>query len=148
MATVDMSLGEKVNILFEVIVKPNGKPYSNREVAREIGLSDGALSIIRNKKTNAIFNTLQEIARFFDVPLDYFNCETRDECYAFLAELTYRRSLNEAPPSEHHVSPVVKQIVVKAMTMSDNGQRELLRITEWLQTADQSMQERETAQAG
>lgn len=69
-----MLIADKINDLFETIRKPDGRPYSNQEVADSAdGLSRSYLSRLRKGVAeNPSFEIVSAIARHFNVSMDYF----------------------------------------------------------------------------
>lgn len=90
----DTSLAARLNWLFEKIRRPDGEPYSLREVADRIneeankargegriddaeGISYSYIGQLRNdEKRNPKLSHLRGLARFFGVPVAYFTDET------------------------------------------------------------------------
>jgi transcriptional regulator with XRE-family HTH domain len=73
------SLANKINHLFETVRRPDGKPYSNEEVAEAInGRGDATISgtylwyLRRGDRDNPTKKHLEVIARFFRVSPAYF----------------------------------------------------------------------------
>jgi transcriptional regulator with XRE-family HTH domain len=73
------SLANKINHLFETVRRPDGKPYSNEEVAEAInGRGDVTISgtylwyLRRGDRDNPTKKHLEVLARFFDVSPAYF----------------------------------------------------------------------------
>lgn len=133
-----ISPGDQINILFEMVLDANGKPYTITDVSLAAGISVGVLSLLRNNRNcNPTFATLSGISKFFGVSLDYFNCQTQDECRLYI-----ENPANRTPPNyENMPSPIARQIFSKALGMSDYGRRELLRMAEVVETADRAMQD-------
>jgi transcriptional regulator with XRE-family HTH domain len=75
-----VNFAERLNRLFELVLAPDGKPYTNEAVvnalaAREDGLtiSKGYLSELRNgKKLNPTLRHIEALADFFGVDPAYF----------------------------------------------------------------------------
>jgi transcriptional regulator with XRE-family HTH domain len=73
-------LAQRLQYLFEHKLKPNGKRYSYRNVLTEIeaaggpSMSIGYLSqLVTGVRTNPMMDAVQALARFFEVPLNYFD---------------------------------------------------------------------------
>jgi len=65
-----------LNHLFATRLHPAGRPYTLTEVAKATGMSVPYLSILRKGTISAVsFQQVVALARFFHVPLDYFNQE-------------------------------------------------------------------------
>jgi transcriptional regulator with XRE-family HTH domain len=65
-----------LNHLFATRLTPAGRPYTLTEVSKATGLSVPYLSILRKGTIDAVpFQRVAALARFFQVPLDYFSQE-------------------------------------------------------------------------
>ena len=65
-----------LNHLFATRLTPEGRPYTLTEVSKGTGLSVPYLSILRKGTIGAVpFQRVAALARFFQVPLDYFSQE-------------------------------------------------------------------------
>lgn len=135
-----------VNLLFKVFVKPDGKPYSSAEVAQETGkLNSGSLANLRSKGSkNVTLGTLQALITFFDVPLDYFTCETVEDAALFLARLRAGESLGS--PIVRGTDKFVAQIVIKSMNLSEEARQDVLRFIEWIEDGDRARSKDRKAQ--
>lgn len=68
--TVDIA--DRVNTLFDVHRRPNGREYSNAEVARFVGVTGAHIGQIRSgRTTNPRLSDILGIARFFGVDITY-----------------------------------------------------------------------------
>ncbi|NJL95951.1 MAG: helix-turn-helix transcriptional regulator [Anaerolineae bacterium] len=142
----EVTATEKVNLLFDVFVKPNGKRYTNKEVAMNSAVTEATLSSIRTRRyNNPTLSTLQGICDFFDIPLDYFGCKTMDECQMYLARV--RSGLPHYEPNDFESNPLLKEIMIKAMGMSDEARRDALKMLEWIEDGDKVRQVRQKAAA-
>jgi len=66
-----------LNHLFATRLTPEGRPYTLTEVSKGTGLSVPYLSILRKGTIGAVpFQRVAALARFFQVPLDYFSQES------------------------------------------------------------------------
>jgi hypothetical protein len=79
-------IAERLQYLFENKRKPNGKKYSYREAIRAIeaeggaSISVGYLSqLVTGVRTNPMMDAIQGLAKFFEVPLSYFDAHTATE---------------------------------------------------------------------
>jgi transcriptional regulator with XRE-family HTH domain len=125
-----LSISEQLNILFEVIQHPDGRPFTLQEVSEQIDVSLATLSQLRTGRIkNPQFSTLRELCRFFDVPLRYFETTTREECYAILA------GDKEAPPV------ALNEIAFRASSLSPQAQQDILNVIKWVQAAEQMRRE-------
>ncbi len=121
-----LPLTEQLDILFEVRLHPDGRPYTLHEVSQATGISHGTVSHMRTGRVdNPQFSTLRALCRFFDIPLRYFETKTRDACYDMLA------SLPEAP------TPHMNEISFRAMQLSPDAQAEILRLIRWAHAAEE-----------
>jgi transcriptional regulator with XRE-family HTH domain len=97
----DPPLAHKINYLFETVRRPDGKPYSNEEVAEAINRrGDATISgtylwyLRRGDRDNPTKKHLEVIARFFDVSPAYFFDDSRSRAIA--RELAVLRRLADA----------------------------------------------------
>ena len=96
----ECTLAHKINYLFETVRRPDGKPYSNEEVAESInGRGDTTISgtylwyLRRGDRDNPTKKHLEVLARFFDVSPAFFFDDERSRRIA-------GESLPAAPPTE------------------------------------------------
>ena len=75
----ECTLAHKINYLFETVRRPDGKPYSNEEVAESInGRGETTISgtylwyLRRGDRDNPTKKHLEVLARFFDVSPAFF----------------------------------------------------------------------------
>ena len=138
-----------VNLLFEVLVRPNGKPYSVAEVARETGIVEGSLRSlkVRDYKTVTLA-TLQALATFFDIPIEYFTCETLEDARSYLARVKAGIPIHD--PDEYIADELIPEIMTKAMSLSIDARQDLLRMMQWLEYGDKHRpkSERVAAESG
>ncbi|HEU5111358.1 MAG TPA: XRE family transcriptional regulator [Micromonosporaceae bacterium] len=94
------TLAHKINYLFETVRRPDGKPYSNEEVAESInGRGETTISgtylwyLRRGDRDNPTKQHLEVLARFFDVSPAFFFDDERSRRVA-------RQTLPAAPPTE------------------------------------------------
>jgi transcriptional regulator with XRE-family HTH domain len=73
-------IAERLQYLFENKRKPDGKKYSYREAIRAIEASGGASisvgylsQLVNGVRTNPMMDAIQGLAKFFGVPLSYFD---------------------------------------------------------------------------
>ena len=120
-----LPLADQINILFEAITRPDGRPYAMQEVAENIDVSLGTISQLRSGKIkNPQLNTLRELCRFFDVPLRYFETTTPEECFALIADKGEQKA------------PQLNEIAFRALKLSPQSQRDVLNIIKWAQAAE------------
>lgn len=79
-------LAQRLRYLFENKRKPDGKRYSYREVLKAIderggpSMSVGYLSqLVTGVRTNPMMDAVQALAKFFEVPLSYFDAHEDTE---------------------------------------------------------------------
>ena len=122
-----LPLAEQLRILFESIRKPNGAAYTLQEVSRATGISLPTFSQLRNgKSTNPQLNTLRALCRYFNIPLQYFDTRSAEECYAILAE---GRNGNDIEG--------INYIAHMAASLSPDAQQDLLTIIQWARAAEE-----------
>lgn len=120
-----LPLADQINILFEVITNPDGRPFTIQEVADQIDVSLATISQLRNGKiNNPQLNTIRELCRFFDIPLRYFETTTPEECYAVIAE------------NDVQNLPQLNEIAFRALKLSPQSQRDVLNMVKWAQAAE------------
>ena len=95
------------------------------QIAKAAGISSQALAnIIQGKSENPRLKTLQALCQYYGISLDYFACESKAECEAFL----YKHQMETA-------SELVFEIEHEAAELSPKGQRNVLNIMEWMRRA-------------
>jgi transcriptional regulator with XRE-family HTH domain len=79
-------IAQRLRYLFDNKRKPDGKKYSYREVLRAIdaqggpSMSVGYLSqLVTGVRTNPMMDAIQALAKFFEVPLSYFDAHENTE---------------------------------------------------------------------
>lgn len=79
-------IAERLQYLFENKRKPNGRKYSYREAIRAIEAAGGASisvgylsQLVTGVRTNPMMDAIQGLAKFFDVPLSYFDAHEATE---------------------------------------------------------------------
>ena len=121
-----LSLAEQIQILFEEVLHPAKRPYTLQEVSDQIAISLPTLSQLRSGRIkNPQLSTLREICHFFNIPLRYFETQSREECYAILAE-----------GSEGN-SATLNEISFRATHLSVEAQQDILKVIQWVQAAEQ-----------
>lgn len=122
-----LPLAKQLNILFDTVLHPDGRPYTLQEVSKATGVSVGAISHMRTGRiTNPQLSTIREIAHFFEVPLRYFETQTVEDCYALLM-----------PATEPEERRPLHEISFRAMSLSPKAQRDILTIIKWVLAAEQ-----------
>ena len=121
-----LPLKDLINFLFENILHPEGRPYITQEVADEVRISHATINHLRTgRNKNPSVPTLQEIARFFDVPLNFFECSSYDECFAMLSG-----------QSPEDLPGAVAEIAFRASNLSPKSQMDILKIILWVEAAE------------
>ena len=97
---MDNTIGQKLDLLFRTVTKPDGTEYNHREVAEGIGnkASSAYLWRIRNDKPGAQkpgFEIIEALAEFLGVPTNYFS-SSRPMTEAFEQDLELAAALREA----------------------------------------------------
>ena len=135
-----------VNLLFDVFVKPDGKSYSSADVAHETGINAGSLANLRSRDSrNVTLGMLQGLVAFFDVPLDYFACDSVEDATFYLVRLQAGEPLYE--PNPEKADELVAQIMAKTMSLSVDARRDILRMMEWFEYGDKHRPKSERAAA-
>lgn len=123
------SVADLVNLLFEVIRRPDGKRYTEQQVSEKTGIYDKTINAIRTGKTsNPGIITIRKLSNFFEVPLNYFNATSLAECYGILEQ---KRDNDNIPSSPFN------EIALRSMHLSERTQRDVLLILEWVQATEQ-----------
>ncbi|MFC0863796.1 helix-turn-helix domain-containing protein [Sphaerimonospora cavernae] len=114
---VRSSLAEKIDRLFEVVLRPDREQYRNEEVAGACREATGEtfsatyLWQLRNgRRTNPTKRHLEALAQFFQVPPAYFFDDEQSERIA--EELELLGALRDN---------AVRQIALRAVTLSPEG---------------------------
>jgi len=124
-----------VNLLFEVFVKPDGKPYTSVDVAQAVKINPGSLANLRSKHhKNVTLGMLQALATFFDVSLDYFASQTVEDATLYLAKMKAGEPVHIATGEK--ADELVAQIMAKTMTLSVDARHDLLNMMRWLEYGD------------
>jgi len=125
-----LPLKELINFLFDNILHPDGRPYTTQEVTDHVRISHATINQMRTGRSkNPTLPTLQEVCRFFDVPLSFFECSSLDECYTVL---------NEKPESK---TESVAEITFRASQLSEDSQKDILRVIAWVEAAERERRE-------
>lgn len=71
------SLARRVELLFECVTHPDGRPYTYDEIRRIADVDPSTISRLRTGRIlDPTFSNVARIARAFDVSLDYFVLDT------------------------------------------------------------------------
>lgn len=121
-----LPLKDLLNFLFAQVQHPAGRPYLTQEVADQVNISHATINQLRTgRNKNPTLPTLQEIARFFKVPLSFFECASYEECYAVLSG----QQAAELP------GPIA-EIAFRATGLSPESQHDILKIILWVEAAE------------
>lgn len=122
-----MPVAQQVNILFEVLLRSDGKPYSVLDLSIKAGMSTGTISRLR---TGGIENpgiwTLQKVCDFFGIPLAYFDCKSPEECRAFLLQHT----------AKEYKSPTLIYFL-RSQGLSDKGVNHILDAISYIRASEE-----------
>jgi len=120
-----LPLAEQLKILFDRRPHPSRRMYTLQEVSAQTGVSLATVSQMRSGRSkNPQLNTMRTIARFFGIPLRYFETTSADECYALL-----KQQWVDAPPS-------LNEIAFRASVLSEKSQQDILTLIKWVQAAE------------
>jgi transcriptional regulator with XRE-family HTH domain len=123
-------LRDLVNFLFDNVLRPDGRPHTTQEVTDHVRISHATINQLRTGRSkNPTLPTLQELCRFFEVPLSFFECQTYDECYAVLAD---------KPEAQ---TEGVAEIAFRASRLSAQAQRDILKVIQWVEAAERERRE-------
>lgn len=121
-----LELHKQVQILFERILHPDGRPYTLKEVSDGTGISLGTLSHIRSGRiSNPGFTSMRSLSDFFDIPLKYFQTRSVEECYAILVD-KQQEEITE-----------ISEIAFRTTQLSSKSQLDVLAIIKWIQAAEE-----------
>lgn len=123
-----MTIAEQVNILFDMLKRADGKPYTFPDVSEKASINLATLSKLKSGNlTNPTLITLRRLAKFFDIQLDYFDCRSADECRTYLAQ--------------RRVKPQGKidlTLVLKSHGLSEKGVSHVLDTISYIQSSELS----------
>jgi transcriptional regulator with XRE-family HTH domain len=121
-----LPLKDLINFLFANRLHPDRRPYLTQEVADQVSISHATINQLRTgRNKNPTVPTLKELARFFDVPLTFFECTSYQECYA---------ALTGHQPKE--LPGPVAEIAFRATELSREAQLDILKIIKWVQSSE------------
>lgn len=82
-----VTLARMVDLLFSYAAS-QGVEVAYEDISRSTGIAWNNVRKIRlGENTNPSLRTIQAIADYFGINLDYFNCKTEEECQAYLSGL-------------------------------------------------------------
>ncbi len=124
------TIGQKLDLLFRTITKPDGSEYNHREVAEGIGnkASSAYLWRIRNDKPGAQkpgFEIIEALAEFFGVPTDYFS-SNQPMTEAFEQNLELAATLRQAG---------VQRIALRSKDLNEEGKKAILEVIKHIRRA-------------
>lgn len=121
------TLADKLNHLFATIYPAGRGPYTNAEVEEGVRAAGGSISeqylyLLRNgRRDNPTYKHLEALARFFDVPVQYFFDDTFADRYA--AELRLLAALRDGQ---------VRRLALRAATVSPEALNAIAAVLEQL----------------
>jgi transcriptional regulator with XRE-family HTH domain len=121
-------ISEKVDLLFKTFLKPDGAEFTYEEVAKGIDHTVSSVAIwkLRMGKTkNPSYKILEAIARFFDVPIEYFS-ESERPAEEYIQEIKLARVLQETG---------VAQIALRASDLDEAARHDILSMIEYARKA-------------
>jgi transcriptional regulator with XRE-family HTH domain len=124
------TIGQKLDLLFRTITKPDGSEYNHREVAEGIGnkASGAYLWRIRNDKPGAQkpgFEIIEALAEFFGVPTDYFS-SNQPMTQEFEQDLELAAALRDAG---------VQTIALRTRGLNEEGKKAVLEVIKHIRRA-------------
>jgi transcriptional regulator with XRE-family HTH domain len=135
MTTVTPTISELVNLLFEEILNPDARTFTEKEVSYQVNITHKTLKHIRTGKTsNPGIATIREISRLFGISLDFFDVASIEECYGFLNE---RDETATAVPS-------VSEITFRSLDLSEESRKDILQVIRWVEAAERERKQNST----
>ena len=99
-----LTLDEQLELLFEY-GESRGISAAYRAIAQATGENANNIrKILRGENKNPGHKIVKAIARYFEVDLGYFNCETKADCQAYLAKVAPARELDHLKLRAHGMS--------------------------------------------
>ena len=128
-------LADQVNILFEMVRRPDGKPHTSFEVCEQINIGNSTMSQLRNGLSeNPNLATLRKICDFFGIQLNYFDCRTAEECVAYLKK--YK-------PQKLEIPQIV--VLLKSQGLSEKSVNYILDTISHLQHLESQVEQKTAA---
>ncbi len=116
-----LTIQQLINLLFNHITLPDGRPYTTKEVAAQTGVSLSMISAMRTgTRTNPSLEIVQAILHFFNVPLAYMDAQTKEEAIEILQNrelynqpIRFRgiEDVGLSPKAQKQVEALLKYIV-------------------------------------
>lgn len=129
---MSISIQDKVNLLFIHIPNPEntgGQQYGVSFVSEQIGCTPGAISSIRHGRTKKPkMETLAGLARFFQVPLRYFQLDTEEACI----KMIHDREKNDEMERQ------LSSITMKFRSLSDKGREDIVTMLDYILSSEKS----------
>ncbi len=118
-----LSLSQKLTLLIEEGQPLNGDPVANMaDIARLTGMSQQTLAnLLHGQSVNPRLDTLRGFCDLYGISLDYFDCESADQCRAHLLHKETTRN-----------GSVLSEIMNGAEKLSLAGKSRVLRLMEWM----------------
>ncbi len=111
---------DQLRILIDALPSPDGSSYTLAAIAQATNLTEKSIRYMLSGRTqNPHLDTLRHLCRFYQISLDYFECNSEEECRAFLGQ-------NAAL----HASDVVREIDQQAETLTPSAKNNVLRLLE------------------
>jgi len=112
-----------LNLLFEYNRADSGRPFTEAEVAKHVGMSQSSISALRLGNTqNPRLNNVRAICRFFEVPLTYLDASSEAEAINIILQ-------------QRHQNPPDPDMATRLAALSDEAMADLERILRWVQRA-------------
>jgi transcriptional regulator with XRE-family HTH domain len=126
---IAVTLAQKIETLFETIRRTTGEPHSNEEVAAACQSATGESfsrvylwQLRTGRRDNPTKRHLEALAAFFQVPAAYFFDD--DQSAVIQNELELLAALRDS---------TVRQVALRAVTLSPEGTASVLRMIEDIQ---------------
>ena len=111
---------DQLRILIDTLPSPDGSSYTVAAIAKATELTEKSIRNMLNGRTqNPHLDTLRDLCRFYQISLDYFECESEAECRAFLEQNVAQQA-----------SDVVREIDQQAETLTPSAKSNVLRLLE------------------
>ena len=115
---------EQLRILIDTLPSPEGNSYTVAAIAEATELTEKSIRNMLNGRTqNPHLDTLRQLCQFYQISLDYFECESPEECRTFLLQNAAQRA-----------SEVVREIDEQAETLTAPSKGNVLRLLERLRS--------------
>jgi hypothetical protein len=99
----DSSLAARLDHLFQTVVRPDGRKYTYDQVARALAQQSPPVQVTgsliwrlhRGKSRDASLSVVVALARFFDVPANYFLLDNEEIAAVLVQDRTLHASLDD-----------------------------------------------------